>query len=323
MTEQQVFGTETTVRQAPATGEPTPAGATGTPAVEAPAPQPAPLAAPPMPGLPPAAYAEGQPSPAPAVKKDRRVLRAVLRWTAAVTVFAALGASTAYGITRMERTDVPGLATESDGRWDYPRLTRPPLPQGSPRPFAEENLAGAHFADLRELVLPAPRGAKVDPVLKGEDGWLPTKDFLAEYASKEDREEFAQTLVDNGLRHVAARGWTTPDGTHTRIYLLQFGTAAVEENVYRGDGLTAFRAPKYAVRGATESGTDDAYPPAARVEDVRRTVYTETKPYGPEQVRQAYLSAGDTMALIVQSRKGHAEAVPFQQTVTLQSQLLG
>ncbi|MET7441293.1 hypothetical protein ABZS63_28965, partial [Streptomyces sp. NPDC005568] len=67
----------------------------------------------------------------------------------------------------------------------------------------------------------------------------------------------------------------------------------------------------------------DAYPPAARVEDVRRTVYTETKPYGPEQVRQAYLSAGDTMALIVQSRKGHAEAAPFQQTVTLQSQLLG
>ncbi|NUO44145.1 MAG: hypothetical protein HOV82_19180, partial [Streptomyces sp.] len=38
--------------------------------------------------------------PAPAVKKDRRVLRAVLRWTAAVVVFAAAGAGTAYGITR-------------------------------------------------------------------------------------------------------------------------------------------------------------------------------------------------------------------------------
>lgn len=48
----------------------------------------------------------------------------------------------------------------------------------------------------------------------------------------------------------------------------------------------------------------------------------ETKPYGAEQVREAYPSAGDTVALIVQSRKGGAKAVPFLQTITLQSQLL-
>ena len=42
-----------------------------------------------------------------------------------------------------------------------------------------------------------------------------------------------------------------------------------------------------------------------------------------EQVRQAYLVAGDTLGLVVQSRKGRALAVPFQQTVVLQSQLLG
>ncbi|MEU0966341.1 hypothetical protein ABZ357_13310 [Streptomyces sp. NPDC005917] len=48
----------------------------------------------------------------------------------------------------------------------------------------------------------------------------------------------------------------------------------------------------------------------------------EVKPYGAEQVREAYLSAGDTLALIVQSRKGRALAVPFQQTVTLQGELL-
>ncbi|MDG9718703.1 hypothetical protein [Streptomyces sp. DH24] len=34
-------------------------------------------------------------------------------------------------------------------------------------------------------------------------------------------------------------------------------------------------------------------------------------------------TAGDTLAVIVQSQKGTAPAVPFQQTVTLQSQLLG
>jgi hypothetical protein len=49
----------------------------------------------------------------------------------------------------------------------------------------------------------------------------------------------------------------------------------------------------------------------------------ESKPYGAEQVRQSYLSAGDTIAVIVQSRKGTAQAVPFQQTVILQSELLG
>ncbi|MGW6397415.1 hypothetical protein [Streptomyces sp. NPDC055134] len=41
-------------------------------------------------------------------------------------------------------------------------------------------------------------------------------------------------------------------------------------------------------------------------------------------MRSAYLVAGDTVALIVQSRKGYTTpAVPFRQTVALQSQLLG
>jgi hypothetical protein len=40
-------------------------------------------------------------------------------------------------------------------------------------------------------------------------------------------------------------------------------------------------------------------------------------------VRQAYLTAGDVLALIVQERPGTVPDVPFQQTVILQSQLLG
>ena len=36
----------------------------------------------------------------------------------------------------------------------------------------------------------------------------------------------------------------------------------------------------------------------------------------------AYLHAGDVLALVLQSHKGAAAAVPFQQTVALQSQLL-
>ncbi|WP_327429805.1 hypothetical protein [Streptomyces sp. NBC_01236] len=260
--------------------------------------------------------------PASRVKKDRRVLRAVLRWTAAVVVFGAVGTSAAYGITRMERTDVPGLATETDGRWDYPTISKPPLPSASPAPFADANKAGAHYADLRKLVLPAPKGAKADAALRGEDGWLARKTFLAEYAEKVDRETVAQLLTDYGLRHIAARGWTTQDGTHTRIYLLQFNTAAVADEVITTK-LANYDSPQYAVRGAALTERDEKFPERAAVDEITRFAYTESKPYGAEQVRQAYLSAGDTLALIVQSRKGTAQAVPFQQTVILQSQLLG
>jgi hypothetical protein len=221
----------------------------------------------------------------------------------------------------MERTDVPGLATQSDGRWQYPTLTKPPLPSGRPGPFAEENKAGSHYADLRALVLPAPQNATVDKALRGTDGWLATKDFLAEYAEKDDRAELAQKFTDDGLRHIAARGWTTPDGTETRVYLLQFDTASVVDELT--SEIAPYGGPGYQLRGAADSVADEAFPNAAKVTDVTRVAYTESKPYGAEQTRHAYVFSGDVLALVVQSRKGTANPVPFQQTVTLQSQLLG
>ncbi|MET7287711.1 hypothetical protein [Streptomyces sp. NPDC005573] len=258
--------------------------------------------------------------PAPRPGKDRRVLRAALRWTAAVAVFAVTGAGTAYGITRMNRTDVPGLATASDGRWAYPELVKPPLPAGSPGPLAAANKAGAHYADLRALLLPAPEGATADRTLKGDDGWLRTGDFLAQYAGS-GRKDMGQSLTDNGLRHIAARGWTAQDGTRTRIYLLQFGTAAVAENLLNVE-LEQYAGPVHPVRGASSYELDGGFPPASRIPDVTLVPYAEVKPYGKEQIRLAYVSAGDTLAMIVQSRAGSAAAVPFRQTVTLQSELL-
>ncbi|MGW9396992.1 hypothetical protein [Streptomyces sp. NPDC055642] len=265
----------------------------------------------------------GSAGPQPPVRGDRRVLRAVLRWTAAVVVFAVAGVGTAYGITRMERTDVPGLATETDGRWDYPVLTKPPLPAGSPGPLAESNPAGTHHADLRALLLPLPKGAEEDRALRGTDGWLATADFLKELAEKQDRETFGQQLTDHGLRHIAARGWTTEDGTRTRIYLLRFDTAAVVES---GIFLPhfEFNNPTYRIRGVEGVETDDSLADRSMgVPGVRRSAYDESRPHGAEHDRQAYLAAGDVLAVVLQSRKDVAHAVPFQQTVMLQSQLLG
>lgn len=279
-------------------------------------------ALPPVPDTPPAVPDASVAQAFPVVKKDRRVLSAVLRWTVAVAVLVAVGSATAYGITRLDRTDVPGLATESDGRWTYPTLTRPPLPSGSPGPFAEANEAGAHYVDLRALVLPAPEGAKADKALRGTDGWLATGDFLTEYRdADDDRDELGQKLVDHGLRHIAARGWTTEDGTHTRIYLLQFDTAAVADEL-RNRHLVSYSQPAYAVRGTDETVPDDDFPRHAEIDDLVYSVYTEPEPYGAEQVRQAYLGAGDVLAVVLQSRRGGTEPVPFQQTVVLQSQLL-
>ncbi|MGW7645139.1 hypothetical protein [Streptomyces bobili] len=281
------------------------------------------VTAPPAAPIAPVPAPEPAPEPAPApVPKDRRVLRAVLRWTAAVVVFAAVGTGAAYGIVGMERTDVPGLATESDGRWAYPTLVKPPLPSGSPGPFAETNPAGTHHADLRALLLPAPEGATENKALRGSDGWLTTEDYLAEFEQKEDREELGQKLLDHGLRHIAARGWTTQDGTRTRVYLLQFNTAAVVDKLIATEAV-AFVPPTHQVRGAAEVEYDEAFPERATVSGVEQTSYAEIKPYGPEQVRFAHIAVGDVYAVIVQSRKGAALAVPFQQTVTLQSQLLG
>ncbi|MEW2077522.1 hypothetical protein AB0941_28675 [Streptomyces sp. NPDC013433] len=278
---------------------------------------PAPPTEPPaVPAVPDVVAGPGQPA-----RKDRRVLRAALRWTAAVAVFAVAGAGTAYGITRMERTDVPGLATASDGRWDYPELTKPPLPAGSPGPQAESNPAGTHHADLRALLLPAPEGAKEDKALRGTDGWLDMDDFLEEYQEDDDRDTFRQELVDNGLRHIAARGWTTADGTRTRIYLLRFDTAGVVEQGFFVPHFSYVSA--YQVRGVESVDNDESFPVKSEVAGVQRSAQVETEPYGAEQDRQAYLAAGDVLAVVLQSRKGTAPAVPFRQTVVLQSQLLG
>ncbi|MGW3168930.1 hypothetical protein [Streptomyces sp. NPDC001153] len=287
---------------------------------------PAPGAAPdtePMPEAAPLTVTPAGPMGAPgsAAPTDRRVLRTVLRWTAALVVFAATGASTAYGVTRMERTDLPGLATRADGRWDYPQIVRPPLAAGSPAPFADGNPAMVHYADLRKLVLPAPKGATADPALAGDHGWVKPEVFLAEYASKDDRDSLQGELIDRGLRHVAARGWTMPDGTRTRIYLLQFETGLIAGQVQR-DEFSGYDDPSHVLRGAPYNKRDDSFPDAGTLGHSELNAYAEQKPYGAEQVRQAYINSGDVVGIVVQSRKGGAKEIPFQQTVVLQVQLL-
>ncbi|MEV6106824.1 hypothetical protein AB0M28_19215 [Streptomyces sp. NPDC051940] len=251
-----------------------------------------------------------------APRKPRRVLRAVARWTCAVLAFAAAAAGTAYAVTEKERTDLPGLATESDGRWEYPALKLPALPKGTPGPFAASNLARIHHADLRTLLVPAPRGAKTDKELPGRGGWLPLTSFAAAF-QEDRRKDIVEQLREVGLKHIAATGWTMPDGTRTRIYLLRFGNDTTVNELTTG----VFQSQSSMLIEQGDAVTDDVYDGDSSPEPVLATVLDEEEP-AKVHVRQAYLQAGDVLAMVVQDRAGAAPAVPFHQTVILQSQLL-
>ncbi|WP_316248180.1 hypothetical protein [Streptomyces sp. TRM49041] len=301
----------------PAPGEAVPAGAVPTeavpaeavPADDAPA-EAVPVDAPPAEDAPPAVSGRSG--------RGRRVAWAVARWTVAALVCGGLGAGAAYGIAGMERHEVPGLATEKDGRWEYPKLSLPALPAGVPRPFSDGNNGENHYADLRKLLLPAPAGATVDKKLAG--GWVTVDQYLAEYDA-DKRPALKQALTDHAVRHIAARGWTMPDGTVTRVYLLQFNSGAFTR-AFQDDDLGFGGSSGAALQGAADMENDPRWTLPEEM-DTSSYVFRETEPYGPEQTRQGYVVAGDTLALVVQSKKGGTPEVPFHQTVVLQNQLLG
>ncbi|MGV9312780.1 hypothetical protein ACWDR0_11360 [Streptomyces sp. NPDC003691] len=266
------------------------------------------------------------PEAAGAAHRDRPVLRAVARWSAAVTVCLGFGAGTAYGITALDRGDVPGLTTEDDGRWDYPRLSLPALPKGTPRPFSKQNTDGIHHADLRRLLLPAPEGARQDTERAG--GWTTPRRFAAEYA-EDHRAGIESDLADYGLRHVAARAWTMPDGTESRVYLLRFDSApAANLFNYATLDTDGNQEPGAALDGGHAFEPDEEWDLTGGSSEVTSSLYREATGPGPSRIRQGYILAGDTIAVVVHEGKGRgngkreAAAVPFHQTVALQAQLL-
>lgn len=268
----------------------------------------------------------------PAAPKDRRKLFAALRWTAAVLVFAAVGTGVAYEVTQPERTDIPGLSTKADGRWTFPALTKPTPPPGAALPFAEDNPGGIHYAGLTELLLPAPTGSAPDSTLKLEKDGVVTVDTLLEEYEATAREKLKEQFQNEGLRQIVARGWTTPDGTRTRVYLLRFhapdflvafkgcGVDTTLSGVARLEPDTVWRTAKSSQRhplGARTSG----YSTQGNTSEV--ILYQEPKPTGDEQTKLGCIQSGDIEALVIQNRKGEVASVPFHQTVILQHQLLG
>jgi hypothetical protein len=250
------------------------------------------------------------------------VLRAVARWTVVALVFAGTAGATAYGITERNREDLPGLATASDGRWVYPALAKPALPSGSPPPFVAGNEIERHHADIRDLLLPAPEGAKRDPGLPGPAEWTSVDDFVEVYDA-DYQDSVREDLTAEGSRHIASNGWTMPDGTRTRIDLVRFATNTHANSFsdLAGDRI----APNYVLAEAAESERDATWTSGDGPPELDVSVYDEVEPQGSTRVRHAYVRAGDVVALITHFRPADAEGtgqVPFHQTLLLQGLLL-
>jgi hypothetical protein len=188
------------------------------------------------------------------------------------------------------------------------------------RPFTTGNIGEIHHADLRRLLLPAPEGATVDAKLNG-GGWVGVDQYLAQYG-EESRADLRQALADSAPRHIVARAWTMPDGTTTRVFLLQFNSVAFSET-FKDDTLEVGATSEVMPDGVAAGVLDTEWEGSGGVLDTTAYVFTEDKPHGPRQTRWSYIQAGDTLALVLQDRKGGAPAVPFHQTVVLQQQLLG
>ncbi|MFI5827730.1 hypothetical protein ACIA6C_10755 [Streptomyces sp. NPDC051578] len=265
------------------------------------------------------------PAPAEAAQpphRERRTLRAALRWGAAVLAFAVAGTGTAYGLTSLERTDVPGLSTLGDGRWEYPVLAKPTLSAGAPLPAGRDNTDGRHYAPLRSLLLPAPAGSRPDPTVKADKAGVVSVDaFLEEYTPR-DREKLRPVLEYEGLIQILVRAWTMPDGTRSRVYLLRFASSAAVGTFTGCTVNTSLNAAETVIPDP-EWGKGEIDDETVIPHNVNVSAYEEGKPYAEEQTRLGCLQAGDVQGVIVQSRKGGAAVVPFHQALVLQSQLLG
>ncbi|MEV7774553.1 hypothetical protein [Kitasatospora sp. NPDC086791] len=329
-----------------------------------PAPPTPPVPPPPLPG---AAGAAGAPEAIGAVEFTEPVQtpealaeqqahrarrrKAAVRWSCAALVFALAGTGTALAVTAPERTDIPGLATASDGRYTFPPLTLPPLPSGKAAPGAKGK--SAHYADLRYLLLPVPKEAggaltaptfpaptasptasgsptaspstspstppSASPTAAGTPAaatadWVPCDAVLAE---QQDPAKLREALLKNACRAATVREWTASDGTRTQIRLLRFGSADESRDTY-----TSLRN-----KGRSKAAPDTKSTPHTDwdgIDGVELTTVesTATAAKGNPTARVGYLCASDVLAVITMTNPGGVPTAPFRQVVTLQSDLL-
>ncbi|WP_033217262.1 hypothetical protein [Kitasatospora phosalacinea] len=294
---------------------------------------------PPLLPLPPTVAADrtGRPE-----RADRR-----RRWQAgaALLLTVVTGAATAALVALPERTDIPGLATPNDGRYAFPELTLPPLPQGASAP-AEYKIR-THAADLRGLLLPLPEGAvgtapsgSPSPSAPGSPSAAPSGSASAPASGSAsgssgpslppvagrwipcDRDAmlakddtYVLRLSTDACRGAAAQGWTAADGTRTELRLLHFGSADEATDYFAGSNASA----ETKDIGSTHLDIDGTYPIAAGQLSIR---LSDALAGGVPTGRLCWLQSGDVVALIQLTNPKGVPAQAFRQVVALQSAML-
>ncbi|WP_380282985.1 hypothetical protein [Kitasatospora purpeofusca] len=292
--------------------------------------------------LPIAALAAGAPTDEERAARRTRRRRAALRWSAAAVVCALAGTGSALAVTAPERTDLPGLATKSDGRYTFPALVLPPLPSGKAAPKDNRN---RHAADLRQLLLPVPKEAGRQPVpAPSATGGGPASATASASATpsgspaatsagaspvpraaglvdcnaltdeQQDPAAARALLSQHACRAATVREWTASDGTRTQIRLLSFGSSGEAWSAFAG--LRDGKGPKdgATIGSATPQDWDEVY-----------GVTLATRASGPGAAptdRLAYLAAGDIVGVVTMTNPKGVPAAAFRQVVTLQSDLL-
>ena len=263
------------------------------------------------------------PAGAPETEEERRIRvhrrrLAGLRWGAAVLVLALAGTGAAVAVTTPDRTDIPGLETRADGRYTFPALVLPPLPSGKPAPGADGGLL-RHQADLRGLVLPAPKEAAAAPATAADAAAAPADRVACDTLAADQRDPAAvkAVLAENACRAAVAREWTAKDGTRTQIRLLRFGSA--EEASEVSQFLWTVGAPKLeGLQADPGKGFDSVVGVAFLLRSNGGGA-----PGAPATARVGNLLAGDVVGVIEMTNPHDVPAPAFRQVVTLQSDLLG
>ena len=230
------------------------------------------------------------------------------RWAAAVVTALAVGTGCAFAVMAPKRTDLPGLQTAADGRYDFATLTLPTLAPGQLDPTSEANSGDQHLSDIRKLLLSPPSGATRDYALPGTAGWVSRADTVALFGGG----QAAKQLQADGWRHTAGIAWKTPDGAETKIWLVQF-----IDNTAESDATTALTT----FDGGSAQSADGNDILSFEVNGSTEITYTRVVK-GGTATWYGQLAMGDVAFEIVFTAPTSVGLAPFQQEASLQTELL-
>lgn len=173
---------------------------------------------PPPPELPPEATTAEEASAEPVVETPPRPRRGRLPMLLASAALLGVVAGVATGYTVQTARKPTALAPLSQHTLKYPKKHLP-ADKAQPLPAKDDNRV-ATDGDLRELLLPKPKGKQDSSVFSDEDGWVPLVDYVRDYDAPDYM--FRELGSTDGVRRIARRAWSGAGNRDVLVELVQF-----------------------------------------------------------------------------------------------------